>query len=66
MATGVELTAPPRGTCSAPVRREDHYLAVSAFAPYKRLDLAILACNRLRRSLRIIGTGHFEDESGGQ
>ena len=37
--------------CPAPVRRGDYYLAVSAFAPYKRLDLAIAACNRLRRSL---------------
>src|SRR5262249_7182773 len=28
-----------------------------AFAPYKRLDLAIAACNRLRRQLIIIGSG---------
>jgi glycosyltransferase involved in cell wall biosynthesis len=39
------------------VPREDFYLVVSAFAPYKRLDLAIEACNRLRRPLVIIGTG---------
>src|SRR5437868_14781515 len=44
----------------APVRREDYYLAVSAFAPYKRLDLAITACNRLGRHLVIIGTGQDE------
>jgi glycosyltransferase involved in cell wall biosynthesis len=37
--------------------RSDFYLAVSAFAPYKRLDLAIEACNRLRRRLVIIGSG---------
>jgi glycosyltransferase involved in cell wall biosynthesis len=43
--------------CPAPVPREDHYLVVSAFAPYKRIDLAISACNRLRRSLVVIGTG---------
>ena len=43
--------------CPAPVPREDYYLAVSAFAPYKRLDLAIEACNRLHQPLVIIGTG---------
>jgi len=51
---------PPVNTdffCPAPVRRADYYLAVSAFAPYKRLDLAIAACNRLRRPLIIIGAG---------
>jgi glycosyltransferase involved in cell wall biosynthesis len=43
------------------VPREDFYLAVSAFAPYKRLDLAIQACNALRRPLLLIGSG--QDES---
>jgi glycosyltransferase involved in cell wall biosynthesis len=46
--------------CPADVSREDYYLAVSAFAPYKRLDLAIAACNRLRRTLVIVGTGQEE------
>jgi glycosyltransferase involved in cell wall biosynthesis len=44
----------------APVPREDYYLAVSAFSPYKRLDLAIAACNRLQRKLVIIGQGPEE------
>jgi glycosyltransferase involved in cell wall biosynthesis len=44
----------------APVSREDYYLAVSAFAPYKRLDLAIAACARLDRPLVIVGTGQDE------
>lgn len=44
----------------APVPREDYYLAVSAFAPYKRLDLAVAACNRLRRPLVVLGTGQDE------
>lgn len=44
----------------AAVRREDYYLAVSAFAPYKRLDLAIQACNELRRTLVLIGAGQDE------
>ncbi len=43
---------------SAP--REDFYLAVSALAPYKRFDLAIEACNRLRRPLVVIGVGQDE------
>src|SRR5207249_9289317 len=54
---------PPVNTdfyCPAPVPREDYYLVVSAFAPYKRLDLAIEACNRLKRKLVIIGTGQAE------
>jgi glycosyltransferase involved in cell wall biosynthesis len=44
----------------AALPREDFYLAVSAFAPYKRLDLAIQACNTLRRTLLIIGSGQDE------
>jgi glycosyltransferase involved in cell wall biosynthesis len=41
----------------AAVPREDYYLVVSAFAPYKRIDLAVDACRRLRRKLVVIGTG---------
>jgi glycosyltransferase involved in cell wall biosynthesis len=44
----------------APVPREDFYLVVSAFAPYKRLDLAVRACNRLGRKLVLIGKGQEE------
>jgi glycosyltransferase involved in cell wall biosynthesis len=44
----------------AALPREDYYLAVSAFAPYKRLDLAIEACNALRRPLVLIGNGQDE------
>ncbi|MBI4637601.1 MAG: glycosyltransferase [Candidatus Rokubacteria bacterium] len=36
---------------------EDFYLVVSALAPYKRLDLAIDAANRLGRRLVVVGTG---------
>jgi glycosyltransferase involved in cell wall biosynthesis len=36
---------------------EDCYLVVSQLVDYKRVDLAIEACNRLRRPLRIIGEG---------
>ena len=38
-------------------RIDDYYLVVSRFVPYKRVDLAIAACNRLKRRLRIVGTG---------
>jgi glycosyltransferase involved in cell wall biosynthesis len=40
--------------------REDFYLVVSAFAPYKRLDLAVAACTRLGRRLVVIGAGQDE------
>jgi glycosyltransferase involved in cell wall biosynthesis len=46
--------------CPAAVVREEYYLAVSAFAPYKRLDLAIEACNQLRQRLVVIGSGQEE------
>src|SRR5216683_6411631 len=55
-----EIIYPPVDTdffSPAPVTRADFYLVVSAFAPYKRLDLAIEACNRLRRPLIVIGSG---------
>jgi glycosyltransferase involved in cell wall biosynthesis len=37
-----------------------NYLIVSAFAPYKRLDLAIEAFNRLKLPLLIVGSGQDE------
>src|SRR3954462_8591184 len=41
----------------APVPREDFYRVVSALAPYKRFDLAIEACRKLGRTLKVIGSG---------
>ena len=35
----------------------DYCLAVSALSPYKRVDLAIAACAKLGRELRIVGEG---------
>ncbi len=55
-----EVIHPPVDTdyySPAPLPRENFYLVMSAFAPYKRLDLAIEACNLLKRPLVIIGTG---------
>jgi glycosyltransferase involved in cell wall biosynthesis len=39
---------------------EDFYLMVGAFAPYKRVDLAIEAFNRLGLKLWIVGSGQEE------
>jgi glycosyltransferase involved in cell wall biosynthesis len=36
---------------------DDYYLAVGRLVPYKQIDLAIRACNRLGRRLWIVGTG---------
>ena len=38
----------------------DYFLIVSAFAPYKRIDVAIEAFNKLGLSLKIVGTGQDE------
>ena len=35
----------------------EHYLVVSRLVGYKRIDLAIEACNRLQVPLRVVGTG---------
>lgn len=39
---------------------QDFYLIVSAFAPYKRIDLAIEAANRMNFKLKIVGSGQDE------
>ena len=38
----------------------EFYLVVSALVPYKRVDLAVEAANRLRRRLLVVGTGPEE------
>ncbi len=35
----------------------DYYLVVSRLIPYKRIDLAVKACNKLGRHLKIAGSG---------
>lgn len=55
-----EVIYPPVDTrfyAPADVPREDFYLCVSALVPYKRIDQAIDACNRLGRRLVVIGEG---------
>ncbi len=36
---------------------EDYYLVLSALVPYKRVDLAIQACKKLGRRLKVVGKG---------
>lgn len=54
-----EVIYPPVDVSSFKVGhcREDFYLIVSPLVPYKRIDLAIEACNRLQRRLVVIGQG---------
>lgn len=44
-----------------PERARDYYLVVSRFVRYKRVDIAIEACNRLKKRLIIIGSGGEEE-----
>jgi glycosyltransferase involved in cell wall biosynthesis len=41
-------------------RHEEFFLMVTAFAPYKKVDLAIAAANELKVPLKIIGRGQDE------
>ena len=41
----------------SPAPARDFYLAAGQLVPYKRMDLAIAACNRLERRLVVVGTG---------
>ncbi|MBI3610004.1 MAG: glycosyltransferase [Nitrospirae bacterium] len=45
---------------SLSARVDGFYLMVTAFAPYKRVDLAVEAFNRLKLPLKIVGTGQDE------
>ncbi|MFA6600885.1 MAG: glycosyltransferase [Candidatus Omnitrophota bacterium] len=42
-------------------KKGDYYLVVSAFVPYKRVDIVIEAFNRLERNLIVVGQGPLED-----
>lgn len=41
---------------------EDFYMILSRLIPYKRIELAIKACNQLERKLIILGAGPLEKE----
>lgn len=44
-----------------PVEKQNHFIMVTAFAPNKRVDLAIEAFNRNGQELRIIGSGSSQE-----
>jgi glycosyltransferase involved in cell wall biosynthesis len=50
-----------RFTFDPTTRLEDYFLIVSRLMPYKRIDLAIEACNLLQLPLVIIGSGRDEN-----
>jgi len=54
-----EVIYPPVQTARFRIapRPDDYYLLAGAFAPYKRLDLAVAAFNRLGRRVVIVGDG---------
>lgn len=41
-------------------KKGEYFLIVSRFVPYKRIDIAIEACNRLKLPLKIVGSGAEE------
>ena len=59
---GADVIYPPvdLNAFSVSTYHEGFYLMVSAFAPYKRVDLAIEAFNIMKKPLKIIGTGQDE------
>lgn len=50
-----------RFTLDPTTHPDDYFLIVSRLMPYKRIDLAIEACNRLKIPLVIIGSGRHEN-----
>ena len=54
-----EVIYPPVDTSLYQISKNtgDYFLIVSALVPYKRIDLAIHACNKLKQPLVIIGEG---------
>ncbi|MBL8160202.1 glycosyltransferase [Candidatus Saccharibacteria bacterium] len=46
----------------APVQKQDYYLVVGRQIPYKRLDLAVVACSQLNKRLVVIGKGSEHEE----
>lgn len=54
-----ELVYPPVETSRFHISPEveDYYIMVNRLVPYRRIELAIEACNRLGRRLKIVGSG---------
>lgn len=47
----------PRAESQSGMEHSDYFLIVSTLADYKRIDIAIDACNRLKLPLKIVGDG---------
>lgn len=56
----VSLGAKKVVTAPKKKKKDEYFLVVSRLVPYKRIDLAIEACNKLKYPLKIIGTGSEE------
>jgi glycosyltransferase involved in cell wall biosynthesis len=48
---------------ATPRHPEDYYLAFGRVVPYKRVDLAVAACARLGRPLKVVGEGRALDDA---
>lgn len=60
-----DILYPPVDTDAFPLNigeREDYYVIASTLVPYKRIELAIEACNKLQRKLKIVGEGPHRKE----
>lgn len=44
------------------IQRNEYFLVVSRLVPYKRIDIVIEACNRLKLPLKIVGVGSEENK----
>lgn len=63
-AREAEVIHPPVNSdfyTAAGTQPKNYYLVVSAFVPYKRIDLVIEAFNTLDRSLLIVGSGPMDE-----
>lgn len=59
-----EVLAPPIEIdrhLASPRDPEDYYLVMGRVVPYKRVDLALAACARLGRKVKVVGTGRALD-----
>ncbi len=64
-----DVLAPPVDTdffTPGEEERRGHVLAVAALAPYKRVDLAVAACEKLGLELRIVGEGPARERLAGK
>jgi glycosyltransferase involved in cell wall biosynthesis len=59
-----EVIAPPIEVAphlARPRREDDYYLVLGRVVPYKRVDLALAACARLGRKVKVVGAGRALD-----